>query len=48
MAWAPVIRCGLEAGLPLYGHELGLDPEDKEIPIFACDLARFGCQFFTA
>jgi aminomethyltransferase len=31
----------LEAGLPLYGHELGLDPEDKEIPIFACPLARF-------
>ena len=31
----------LEAGLPLYGHELGLDPEGKEIPIFACPLARF-------
>jgi len=31
----------LEAGLPLYGHELGLDPENKEIPIFACPLARF-------
>jgi aminomethyltransferase len=35
----------LEAGLPLYGHELGLDPEDKEIPIFACGLARFGVSF---
>ncbi|UCE54112.1 MAG: glycine cleavage system aminomethyltransferase GcvT [Desulfobacterales bacterium] len=31
----------LEAALPLYGHELGLDPEQKEIPIFACNLARF-------
>ncbi len=35
----------LEAGLPLYGHELGLDPENKEIPIFACDLARFAVSF---
>ncbi|RPI60540.1 MAG: glycine cleavage system protein T, partial [Planctomycetaceae bacterium] len=25
----------LEAGLPLYGHELGVDVEGKEIPIFA-------------
>jgi aminomethyltransferase len=31
----------LEAGLPLYGHELGTDPEGNEIPIFACPLARF-------
>ncbi len=31
----------LEAGLPLYGHELGLDPEEKEIPIFASALSRF-------
>jgi aminomethyltransferase len=31
----------LEAGLPLYGHELGLDPEGKEIPIFSCPLSRF-------
>ncbi|MGD9301003.1 MAG: glycine cleavage system aminomethyltransferase GcvT [Desulfobacterales bacterium] len=35
----------LEAGLPLYGHELGLDPENKEIPIFACSLARFAVSF---
>jgi aminomethyltransferase len=35
----------LEAGLPLYGHELGLDPENNEIPIFACSLARFGVSF---
>jgi aminomethyltransferase len=31
----------LEAGLPLYGHELGLDPEGRPIPLFACPLARF-------
>jgi aminomethyltransferase len=35
----------LEAGLPLYGHELGRDPEEKEIPIFACPLARFAVSF---
>ena len=35
----------LEAGLPLYGHELGLDPAGAEIPIFACDLARFAVSF---
>jgi aminomethyltransferase len=32
----------LEAALPLYGHELGLDPEGNEIPAFASLLARFG------
>jgi aminomethyltransferase len=31
----------LEANLPLYGHELGMDPEDKEIPIFASSLSKF-------
>ncbi|MBW2433109.1 MAG: glycine cleavage system aminomethyltransferase GcvT, partial [Deltaproteobacteria bacterium] len=31
----------LEAVLPLYGHELGLDPEGREIPAFASMLARF-------
>jgi aminomethyltransferase len=31
----------LEAGLPLYGHELGADPQGKPIPIFACPLASF-------
>jgi len=31
----------LEAGLPLYGHELGEDPEGKEIPMMACPLAKF-------
>ncbi len=35
----------LEAGLPLYGHELGEDAEGKEIPIFAVPLARFAVSF---
>ena len=35
----------LEAGLPLYGHELGADPEGKEIPAFASDLSRFAGSF---
>jgi len=30
----------LEAGLPLYGHEFGLDPENREIPILACPAAK--------
>ena len=34
----------LEAGLPLYGHELGLDREGREIPIFANSLARFAVR----
>ena len=35
----------LEAGLPLYGHELGEDPEGKEIPMMACPLSRFAVSF---
>jgi aminomethyltransferase len=35
----------LEAGLPLYGHELGTDPEGKEIPAFASSLSRFAVSF---
>jgi len=35
----------LEAGLPLYGHELGLDPDGREIPVMACLLARFVVSF---
>ena len=31
----------LEAGLPLYGHELGDDPDGNPIPIFASGLSRF-------
>lgn len=35
----------LEAGLPLYGHELGVDKDGKEIPVFAISLARFAVSF---
>jgi glycine cleavage system T protein len=35
----------LEAGLPLYGHELGDDPDGRAIPIFAISLARFAVSF---
>lgn len=35
----------LEAGLPLYGHELGPDINGNEIQIFACPLAKFAVSF---
>lgn len=35
----------LEAGLPLYGHELGTDHSGAEIPIFAVSLAKFAVSF---
>ncbi|MBN2373741.1 glycine cleavage system aminomethyltransferase GcvT [bacterium] len=35
----------LEAGLPLYGHELGIDRDGKEIPIMSCPLAKFAVSF---
>ncbi len=35
----------LEAGLPLYGHELGEDPEGNEIPMMACPQAKLGVSF---
>jgi len=35
----------LEAGLPLYGHELGFDKEGKEIPIYASPSAALGISF---
>ncbi len=35
----------LEAGLPLYGHELGSDPEGDDIPIFSIGLAAFAVSF---
>lgn len=35
----------LEAGLPLYGHELGQDPEGREIPILACPLSAIATSF---
>jgi aminomethyltransferase len=35
----------LEAGLPLYGHEFGLDAEGEEIPALACPIARYAVSF---
>ena len=35
----------LEAGLPLYGHELGVDPDGREIPVYAIGLAPFAVSF---
>ena len=35
----------LEAGMPLYGHEFGLDPEGKEIPAFAFPLTSVAVSF---
>ncbi len=34
----------LEAGLPLYGHELGEDPDGRDIPIFANAIASFAVR----
>lgn len=35
----------LEAGLPLYGHEFGVDAEGEEIPVLACPIARYAVSF---
>ncbi len=35
----------LESGMPLYGHELGQDPDGNNIPIFAIPLAKFAVSF---
>lgn len=35
----------LEAGLPLYGHELGVGPDGLEIPVMSCPLATFAVSF---
>ena len=35
----------MEAGLPLYGHEMGIAPDGSEIPIFAVSLAKFAVSF---
>lgn len=35
----------LEAGMPLYGHEMGLDPDGNPMPIFAVPLAKFAVSF---
>ena len=37
----------LEAGLPLYGHELGPGPDDRDIALFANSLARFAVRTGT-
>ncbi|MCD6175716.1 MAG: glycine cleavage system aminomethyltransferase GcvT [Planctomycetes bacterium] len=38
----------LEAGLPLYGHELGMGRDDRDIPVFAIGLAVFAVSFEDA
>ena len=35
----------LEAGLPLYGHELGQDAEGREMPLLACPSSKLGVSF---
>jgi len=35
----------LEAGLPLYGQELGIDPDGEEIPVLSFPLASFAVSF---
>jgi aminomethyltransferase len=38
----------LEAGLPLYGHELGQDPEGRDMPLLSFPFARVGVSFSPA
>jgi aminomethyltransferase len=35
----------LEAGMPLYGHEYGIDQNGQEIPVLACVLAGIAVSF---
>jgi aminomethyltransferase len=37
----------LEACLPLYGHELGIDHEGREIPILSCPMTKVAVSFST-
>jgi len=37
--------CAFEAGLSLYGYELGLDPDGREIPILSCPIAKPAVSF---
>jgi len=37
----------LEAGMPLYGHEFGIDQEGKEIPAFAFPLTSVAVKFLS-
>ncbi len=38
----------LEAGLPLFGHEMGRDKDGAEMPIFTVPLAKFAVSFAEA
>ena len=38
----------LEAGLPLYGHELGIDRREKRYPILAAPSAKMAVSFSSA
>ncbi len=38
----------MEASMPLYGHEMGVDAEGKLMPIFAVFLAKFAVSFNEA
>ena len=38
----------LEAALPLYGHELGMDPDGREIPVMAIPPAKIAVSFSEA
>ncbi len=38
----------LEAALPLYGHEQGVDLEGREIPILSCPVAAYGVSLSPA
>jgi aminomethyltransferase len=35
----------LEAGLPLYGHELGRDPEGRDMPLLSFPIVKIGVSF---